>query len=267
MPLHDSMQLNPSLANDSVVTDSPYTSDQLNQLQLNKLPYHVAIIPDGNRRWAKQNKLSILQGHRQGSDNLMQIAKAAKSLGIKVLTFYLFSTENWTRNVLELDALMWLLESYLIEQRSTMLELGVRFQTIGDLSRFSNRINTVIQETKAACAHCKNVDLVFALNYGSRDEICRAIRSIMQDFSKNPTLSREGVTESLISRYLDTAQWPDPDLLIRTSGEMRMSNFLLWQSSYTEICIADVLWPDFRPEHLLDAIIKFQKRERRLGGA
>lgn len=260
------MQLQDSLQHLIVEKSSIFPVEQLKKLDFNKIPTHVAFIPDGNRRWAKKNHISIMQGHRKGSDNLMEIAKAAKVLGIKVITFYIFSTENWNRDTFEIRTLMWLLESYLIEQRPTMLDLGVRFQTIGDTTRFSQRIQRTIRETKEITSHCKDIEMVLALNYGSRNEICRAVQSILSEYSKNPSLAKEGIPENLISQHLDTAKWPDPDLLIRTSGEVRLSNFLLWQSSYSEIFIVDVLWPDFHPHHLLNTIIEFQMRERRLGG-
>lgn len=244
-----------------------YTPEQLNLLDPTRIPLHVSIVPDGNRRWAKKHGHTIIYGHRAGSDNLIKIAKAAKAIGIKVITFYLFSTENWkSRDPIEVRALMWLLESYLIEQRSTMLEEGVRLLTIGDTTKFTNHVQQVIEDTKAATAHCNEIDMVFALNYGARDEVCRSILNIIDDCS-NKKISREEVTETLISRYLDTRELPELDLFIRTSGEQRMSNFLLWQSSYAELYFVDVLWPDFTSEHLLDAVCEFQKRDRRLGGA
>lgn len=244
-----------------------FTEDQRNALNKEKIPHHVAIIPDGNRRWAKKNGFSIIRGHRQGADNLMEIVKAAKALGIKIITFYIFSTENWARDNIEVRALLWLLESYLVEQAPTMLESGVSLKTIGDISRFPSSVVKTIKNTVELTKHCQDIDMVFALNYGGRDDIRRAVQSILLDFKKENKFPVEAVTEDLISRYLDTAQWPDPELLIRTSGEQRMSNFLLWQTSYTEIYIADVLWPEFYPEHLLEAILAFQRRERRLGAA
>lgn len=243
-----------------------YTREQIQLLDRNRIPKHIAIIPDGNRRWAKKNNLSVMQGHRQGADNLMEIVKAAKALGIKVITFYVFSTENWSRDPIEVRALLWLLESYLIEQRPVMLENGVKLQTIGDCSRFPNSVRRTIQESKDATNHCEDIEMVLALNYGSRDEIRRAVQLILDDIASKGILPVEKVTESLISGYLDTAKWPDPDLLIRTSGEKRFSNFLLWQSSYTELYIDQVLWPDFHPRNLLNAVVEFQKRDRRLGG-
>lgn len=242
---------------------SYFTPEQLDMVSTNTVPSHIAIIPDGNRRWAKQRDATTARGHREGADILMDIVKAAKSLGVKVTSFYIFSTENWTRDPAEVQALLWLLDSYLTEQCPAMIEHGIRLETIGDISRFPENVCQTIQRTKERTAHCKDIDMVLALNYGGRDEIRRTIQSIVND-SK---VYQEEITEGLIARYLDTAQWPDPDLLIRTSGELRLSNFLLWQSSYTEIYTTEVLWPDFTPQHLWEAVLNFQTRERRLGGA
>lgn len=252
--------------NNELLAKHYYSSEQTASLDLKRIPQHVAFIPDGNRRWAKKQKMQITEGHREGSDNLIEIVKAGKELGIRNFTFFLFSTENWNRPQDEIDALMWLLHTYLIEQRPTFLEEGTRLCTIGDLSTLPDYVNDTIRETKQITAHCKDVDLIFALNYGSRDEIKRAVQSIVKDVS-NHKISPDQISENLISQYLDTAPWGDPDLLIRTSGELRVSNYLLWQISYTEIFSSDVLWPDFTPHHLLEALISYQKRERRLGGA
>lgn len=246
-------------------TSSLYSPDQLSKLDRNRIPQHIAFIPDGNRRWAKANKMSIFEGHQKGADVISNIVKAAKELGVKVFTIYLFSTENWNRNPIEVQALMWLLEKYIKAQLPVMLEDGIQMQTIGDLSRFSPRIQELIQKTKEETAIGNEMQMVWALNYGARDEMRRAVQSICQDF-KNKNFTIQEVTESLISNYLDTAQWNDPEILIRTSGEQRLSNFLLWQTSYSEIYTTPVLWPDFNEKHLLEAIIEYQRRERRLGG-
>lgn len=243
-----------------------YSAKQLETLDKERIPVHVAFMPDGNRRWARKNKLSAAQGHLAGANILMDIVKAAKELKIKVVTFYTISTENWSRDPLELRALLWLLESYLRDQQQTMIDNGVRMHSIGDLKRFPLNIRKTIQATKDATAHCTDIDMVLALNYGARDEIRRVFINILDDFS-NQKLKREEITENLISRYLDTGPWQDPDLLIRTSGEQRLSNFLLWQTSYAEMYTTNVLWPDFSSQHLLEAILEFQKRERRLGGS
>jgi undecaprenyl diphosphate synthase len=243
-----------------------YSAKQLQNLDRTRIPAHLAIIPDGNRRWAKKQNVSVLQGHQTGADNLLEIVKAAKELGIKAVTFYAFSTENWLRDALEIRALMWLLESYLIQKRPVMLEHEVRFHGIGDRSRFSQAVQKALKETESITSSCTGIDMIMALNYGGRDELRRAMTGMLTDYEKQ-VFSKEDVTENLISRYLDTAKWPDPDLLIRTSGEKRISNFLLWQLSYSEIFISDILWPDFDSEQLLEAILNFQQRQRRLGGA
>lgn len=241
-----------------------FTEEQISQLNSEKIPQHLAFIPDGNRRWAKKQQMQVAEGHREGSDNLIEIVKAGKELGIKNFTFYLFSTENWCRPQDEIDALMWLLHTYLIEQRSTFLEEGTRLCTIGDLSSLPEYVQETIRDTKAATANCTDVNLIFALNYGSRDEIKRAVKAITQDVI-DQKISPAMISEELIANYLDTSPWGDPDMMIRTSGELRLSNFLLWQMSYAEIYACNVLWPDFTPWHLLEALMSYQYRERRLG--
>lgn len=237
----------------------------MDTLDPHTIPTHVAIIPDGNRRWAKRKAAQTADGHREGGDNLIPIVRAAGQMGIKVMTLYLFSTENWTRDSEEVETLMALQESFLHEQQQTMIDEGVRFHTIGDLKRLPLSFQRAIQTCKEATAHCKKIDMIAALNYGARDEICRAVKRLIQE-AKQGILNSEEVTEPLLSSYLDTAAWSDPELLIRSSGEMRLSNFLLWQLSYSEIYVTDVLWPDFRPSHLVDAVKFYQTRQRRLGG-
>lgn len=242
-----------------------FSPEQLARLNPNRIPGHIAIIPDGNRRWAKKQADNYQKGHEAGAGNLIEIVKAGKALGVKTLTFYLFSTENWTRSQEEISALMWLLQEFLRDNCQEMQEEGVRLKTIGDLNALPEEALKAVQETIEATADCDQLDMVLALNYGGRDEIRRAFRSILDDYAEGK-LQKEEVTEDLIAGYLDTKHWNDPDLLIRTSGEMRISNFLLWQLSYTEIYSTELLWPEFKPIDLLDAIADFQKRERRLGG-
>lgn len=243
-----------------------FTLDQIAQLDQSRIPEHIAIIPDGNRRWAKSKDSSAETGHREGADTIMEVVKAGKELGIKAITIYLFSTENWNRPQQEVAALMWLLQSYLMIQSQTMIDNGIRLQTIGDFSRLPASVLKTIQTTKQKTADCHHIDMILAINYGGRDDIRRAVRALVRDASEG-LIKEEDVNESLISGYLDTAHWKDPDLLIRTSGELRISNFLLWQISYAEIYMANVLWPDFTPAHLLEALIDYQKRHRRHGGA
>jgi undecaprenyl diphosphate synthase len=245
---------------------SRFHPSQLALLDRSRIPRHIAIIPDGNRRWAKKRLSSIHEGHREGADTLMEIVKAAQELDIKGITFYSFSTENWNRPPEEVMALMALFTTYLTEQREEMVQSGIKLETIGDLTPLPACLRETIHATKVATQDCNKISLILALNYGSRNEICRAFRAILDDYDQR-YLSKEEINEATISRYLDTYPWGDPDLLIRTSGELRVSNFLLWQISYSEIHVAPVLWPDFTPQHLIEAILDFQGRQRRWGGA
>lgn len=241
-----------------------FTEEQLEIIKNSRIPNHIAIIPDGNRRWAKQQQLNVNTGYNAGADNIMDIVLAAKEIGVKVLTLYVFSTENWARDPDEVQALLWLLDSYLKEQTQTMLDNGIRFQTIGDSSRMPANVVETVNNTKYLTRDCKDIEIVFALNYGGRNEITRAFHKIMEKIEKGD-VKQKHVDEQLISQFLDSAKWGDPDLLIRTSGISRFSNFLLWQISYAEFYLSPVFWPDFRPMHLLEAICEFQKRERRWG--
>lgn len=238
---------------------------ELARLDKTRIPQHIAIIPDGNRRWAKKHFSSTEEGHREGADTLMEIVKAAKKLSVKAITFYAFSTENWSRPKIEITGLMSLINSYLLNQQEEMIAQGIKLETIGDLTRLPSALNQTIEIVKKATEHCDKIQLVLGLNYGSRNELCRAFKSMLEDYERD-ALQKEEINEQTINRYLDTKNLKDPDLLIRTSGELRVSNFLLWQISYAEIHIAPVLWPDFRPQHLLEAILDYQERERRWGG-
>lgn len=245
---------------------SRFSSAQLACLDRTRLPKHVAIIPDGNRRWAKKRLESAQEGHREGADILMDVVKGAQEIGIQTITFYVFSTENWLRSQEEVSALMALFANYLIEQRDDMVANSIKLETIGNLSPLPSFLKEAIFATKAATEGCNRIRLVLALNYGGRDEICRSIQMMLDDYEKQQ-LKKEDINELTISQYLDTADWEDPELLIRTSGEMRISNYMLWQISYTEIHMTPVLWPDFKPYHLLEAILDYQRRERRWGGS
>jgi undecaprenyl diphosphate synthase len=255
-----------------MLTDTPqksytfFTPEQLLELDLSRIPKHVAIIPDGNRRWAKMRKAPIEAGHKEGANVLFDIVKAAQELGVRALTVYSFSTENWNRSPLEVQALMQLINSCLRHLCEPMIQHGVRLCCIGELSRLPNFLIKTLEEIKEATKHCHKIDLVLALNYGGRDELRRAFQVILKDY-ENGKFKKEEITERLIARYLDTNFQDDPDLLIRTSGEMRISNFLIWQTCYTEVFVSQVLWPDFTPYHLLEAILDYQKRDRRLGGS
>lgn len=227
-------------------------------------PRHVALIMDGNRRWAEKWGLPIKVGHWKGAQNLMKIVKAAVDLEVEVLTVFTFSTENWSRSPQEISAILELLKETILEKKKEMVANGIRLRTIGDLSKFPEDIQEVLAKSIEETAKGESIELVLALNYGARDEVRRAIASIAEDY-KNGLVQKEEITESLINNYLDTAPFGDPDLLIRTSGELRLSNFLLWQISYSEVYITDVLWPDFSKRDFVAAITEFQKRTRRLG--
>lgn len=239
-------------------------STLLSQLDHTRIPRHIAIIPDGNRRWAKQRLAQPEDGHSAGSDILIDIVKSAKDIGVKTLTFFAFSTENWNRSPFEVQFLMELLVRLLDDQKESMIESGVRLSVIGDPSRLPNHLLHAIEEAKQATKDCRDVNLVLAINYGGRDDIRRAFLKMHEDCN-NGSLNSNDVTEATISQYLDTYEWGDPDLFIRTSGELRVSNYLLWQIAYSEIYVAPVLWPDFRAPHLVQAIIEYQRRESRWG--
>lgn len=228
------------------------------------VPHHVAIIMDGNRRWASKRGMPAHMGHWKGIEAIDRVVESSKHLGIKILTLFAFSTENWNRSQKELRALMELFTFFLKKRKKTLVEQGVKFSTIGDLSPFSENLKQLIQEVKDATSQGNQLELVIALNYGSRNEILRAFKKILADIELKK-ISKQEVTENLFSEYLDTSHWKDPDLLIRTSGEKRLSNFLLWQLSYSEFYVTETLWPDFGNKELYHAIQEYQKRERRFG--
>lgn len=234
------------------------------RLDPHRIPRHVAIIMDGNRRWAKRKGVPSMVGHWNGAEALSKIVENAASLGIKVLTVFAFSTENWSRPDEEVDSLMSLFRMYLIGHKERMIREGVRLATIGDLRRLAPEVKATLDDVKKATVQGSRIDLVIAVNYGARDDIRRATMGIVED-CLNGRVNKEDITEALIARYLDTAPWGDPELLIRTSGEKRVSNFLLWQISYAEVYITDVLWPDFTEQQLIRAVAEYQKREKRTG--
>ena len=236
----------------------------MTEIDLQKLPGHIAIIMDGNGRWAQQHAMGRIAGHKKGAEAVRLTVRACREIGIKVLTLYAFSTENWLRPSGEVKALMRLLEEYLRSEIQEMLENGIRLTTIGDTEALKKPMKTILRETIAKTAHNHDMILNLALNYGGRDEIVGAVHDLLNDIRRG-TLADQDVTKDLFSRYLDTAGLPDPDLLIRTSGEYRISNFLLWQSAYTEFYFTDVLWPDFNRDELFRAITEYQRRERRFG--
>jgi undecaprenyl diphosphate synthase len=248
------------------MTRSIVQNPKMNLLDRSRIPHHIAIIPDGNRRWAQLRNLFHEVGHKTGINLLIDIVNAAKESGVKVLTFFLFSTENWNRSKKEITALKWIFQKFLRDNTPLMKMNGIKLKTIGNIHVFSKGLQKTLAETKQATEQCDQIEMVLALNYGSRDEMRRAFHNIIDDYNCKK-IAKEEITEALISSYLDSSAWKEPDLLIRTSGEKRLSNFLLWQMAYTEIYFTDRLWPDFTPEDLLDAITDFQTRKRRWGGA
>ena len=230
-----------------------------------KIPQHIAIILDGNGRWAKAKGMPRNYGHTAGAKNVETVCQAAHDLGVKYVTMYAFSTENWNRPEGEVEALMKLLESYLKNCIKTADKNKMRVRVIGDTTRLSERFLERIRELEAASAKTDGLNLQIAINYGSRDEMTRAMRRMSEDVAAGKRKPEE-ITESVFEEYLDTAGIPDPDLLIRTSGELRLSNFLLWQLAYSEFYFTDVPWPDFHNEELERAIEAYNKRDRRFGG-
>jgi undecaprenyl diphosphate synthase len=235
-----------------------------NQIQQDRIPRHVAIIMDGNGRWAKRQGLARMFGHRQGVETVHTITEAAAELGIEYLTLYAFSTENWNRPKEEVDALMSLLVDTIAKETPTLMKNNIRLSTIGDLSRLPNnaqqKFRACMQETSANTG----LNLVLALSYSARWEIIRAAQEIASAIQKGDLLV-EDVNEEVVSAHMTTARMPDPDLLIRTSGELRISNFLLWQLAYSELYFTDCLWPEFTAEEFYRAIVDYQRRERRFG--
>lgn len=239
--------------------------NQIDELRTSNLPEHVAIIMDGNSRWARERGLELSRGHREGVHSVQAIADLCGEIEeIKVLTLYAFSTENWARPEDEIGTLMELLKEFLRKEVNRMIEQNVRFETIGDVEVLPDDVLEEVNRTKELTRENEEFILNLALNYGGRDEITRSIRKIGEQI-ENDELSSGDIDEELISDHLDTAHLVDPDLLIRTSGEQRISNFLLWQIAYSEIVITKTLWPDFREEEFLDALFEFQERERRYG--
>jgi len=230
-----------------------------------KIPNHVAIILDGNGRWAKKKGMPRNYGHTAGAKNVETVCQAADELGIKYLTLYAFSTENWNRPEGEVDALMKLLESYLKNCIKTAEKNHMRVRVIGELGRLSEKFQKRIKELEEASAKNTGLNLTIAINYGSRDEMIRGMRKMVLDIREGG-LSEDAIGEQVFSGYLDTRELPDPDLLIRTSGEQRLSNFLLWQLAYAEFYFTEVPWPDFHKAELELAIEAYNKRDRRFGG-
>jgi undecaprenyl diphosphate synthase len=228
------------------------------------LPRHIAIIMDGNGRWAKARGAPRLFGHRAGRESVTEVVRGCAALGVEVLTLYTFSTENWNRPAREVAALMTMLRTSLRHERAELKANNVRLQVIGRVTDLPAPVLRVIEETQQYLAGSTGMLLNLALSYGGRVELVDAIRRMLGEGAER-RLQPEDVDEELVSSFLYTAGLPDPDLLIRTSGEMRISNFMLWQLAYTEFWVTDTLWPDFRRRHLLQAVAEYQRRERRFG--
>ncbi|HWK23721.1 MAG TPA: isoprenyl transferase [Ureibacillus sp.] len=229
------------------------------------LPYHIAIIMDGNGRWAKKRAMPRIAGHHEGMQTVRKITRIADDIGIKVLTLYAFSTENWKRPKTEVDYLMSLPQMFLNSFMPELMERNIRVEMIGDKESLPSNTKVALNEAIEKTKNNTGLILNFAMNYGSRAEIVQAMKDIMIEVNKG-SLTLDSVDEKTIDQYLFTSNLPEPDLLIRTSGEVRLSNFMLWQLAYTEFWFTDVLWPDFDKETFMEAIQAYQQRNRRFGG-
>jgi undecaprenyl diphosphate synthase len=238
--------------------------DSSDVVDLDRLPRHVAIIMDGNGRWAQSKKKPRLFGHKAGADSVRDIVAASREIGIEVLTLYAFSSENWKRPSQEVSGLMSILKRYLEAELPHMQKNDIRLLSIGDRSRLPDQVRSSLEEAIAATSGNSKLILNLALSYGGRDEIVRAVRHLASQCLAGER-SVASIDDTLISEHLDTAGLPDPDLLIRTGGEARLSNFLLWQLSYAEIYFTDIMWPDFRKDVFFQALADYQSRERRFG--
>jgi undecaprenyl diphosphate synthase len=234
------------------------------EIDRKRLPRHVAIIMDGNGRWAEQRGLSRLYGHRVGKDSVRAVVEQSRELGIQYLSLFAFSTENWNRPPREVDGLMTLLRKYLASELGKMMRHGIRLLAVGSLRRLPPTVREALRASIAATRNNKGMTVILAVSYGGREDILRATRAIARRV-KRGELSPEQITEHTVTEHLATPGVPDPDLLIRTSGERRISNFFLWQLAYTEIFVTDTLWPDFREREYLEALAFFQQRQRRFG--
>ena len=239
-------------------------AELLARIDFLRLPRHVAVIMDGNGRWARRRGLPRVAGHRAGIASVRDIVEASARLGIEALTLYAFSRENWQRPRGEVNALMRLLREYLARELATLQEKNVRFRAIGFVEDLPPEVRRALAETEEATARNTGMDFRIALSYSGRSEIARAARRLAEEAVLGK-IRPEEIDEEAIAARLDTADLPDPDLLIRTSGELRVSNFLLWQIAYAELWVTPVLWPDFRRRHLYEAILDYQRRERRFG--
>ena len=230
-----------------------------------KIPRHIAVIMDGNGRWAKKFGWQRTRGHRAGADAVSRCVEACDDLGVEFLTLYAFSTENWRRPQSEISALMTLLDKFLKERTPEMMDKNVRLQAIGHITDLPANVQERLHQSIETTSKNSGVTMVLALSYGAREEIVDGIRSLLRNVREGH-LDEAMITPDVLSKHLYTRYYPDPDLLIRTSGELRLSNFLLWQISYAEIVILEKLWPDFQKADLYDAVREYQKRSRRFGG-
>ena len=240
------------------------TATTIPALDPGRLPRHVAIIMDGNGRWAQLRGLSRIEGHKRGSDSVRAVVEASRRLGIEYLSLYAFSTENWSRPRREVNGLMSLLRQYLRSELKGMMKNGIRLRAAGDLDRLPGPLRRELEQKVEATRDNTRMTVILAVSYSGRDEILRAARSLAEEV-RTGGLSPEAIDEERFVAHLGTAGIPDPDLLIRTSGEMRVSNFYLWQLAYSEIYFTDVLWPDFREPEYCAALAEYQRRERRFG--
>ncbi len=236
----------------------------LDNINVSNIPNHVAIIMDGNGRWAKQRGLERTEGHVRGVQSVKDVVKAAVEVGVKYLTVYAFSTENWLRPQEEVDVLMDLMVQAVAAETDDLTANGVRLRYIGDIERLPQKTRNAIKQSEKETSGGENLTLVVAMSYSSRWEITEAIKKISRDINKGD-LVEDDITEKTIEQYLTTQGFPELDLLIRTGGDVRISNFLLWQVAYSELIFTDVFWPDFGKENFYEAIIDFQKKERRFG--
>jgi undecaprenyl diphosphate synthase len=229
-----------------------------------RLPRHVAIIMDGNGRWAEKRSLDRIAGHYQGAESVREIVRASRRIGISYLTLFAFSSENWNRPAAEVEALMILLRNYLQSELQELRDNDIRFLAVGELSRLPREVLAILDETTRQTAAASRMTLTLALSYGGRDDILQAVRHIGRQ-CREGTLAPEEINEEIFSRHLWTGNLPDPDLLIRTSGELRISNFFLWQLAYTELYVTPTFWPEFHQEEFIQALLDYQNRQRRFG--
>jgi undecaprenyl diphosphate synthase len=239
-------------------------SASLAELDTTKLPAHIAIIMDGNGRWAKKRLLNRVSGHEKGSDAVRTVVRACREIGVSYLTLYAFSTENWQRPRFEVEALMSLLKRFLESEQNEMVENNIRLRVIGQVDRLPEKVQDALHQTMKATRDNTAMTLILALSYGGRAEIVRMVQEVATKI-RHGEVDPDSITAEMVAAHLYTRDIPDPDLLIRTSGEMRISNFLLWQIAYTEIFVTPTLWPDFNRDELLQILKDYQSRERRFG--